>query len=754
MRTHSFLYRSGSIHNVDEQWFAYHRYMFVVCAGHLAPSEHLMESALRYATPEELSGLARHICEHAERYSLLPNEDDDLKSLLETVSSCEDDDPGEDRKYSWDLLRATMLRLARQHEAIHPVTISYIAHSAGVQISAPPTPPILNDIGKLFGLKAEHLRILSALFSLEDVDTFAALIRVVTYRAQLRLLADICEIDLPTFVQETSFGSPLEQLGIIALNGGRDELLDISLSRPLLFALRSNVLEEVRVGLFGETGAPRFQLGEFAVPVEETQTCAAALRGGYPLLISGDPGVGKTEFARTLVNSLGLTAHTLATATYRMRQNLHSRSDSSEAHRINTIRMAVAVLTPGKDVLIIDEADALLQSAAGLFSLFSRGTYDKALLNDLLDNLPIATIWITNAHQMIPASAMRRFGHVYAFPHPAIEMRTRMLTEQLMPLCSAGGQTPGAGTEHIWARELAARYEITPAAIERAARIISAEHGTDTASADEAQQRITAYFDRAARGVLGTDIRRLPTVSPTFELSLCTTSSPLERVERLTRHRAQHGAGLRLLFDGPPGGGKTQYALWLARELGRDVILQRPSDILSKYVGEAEQNIAAAFYRATQTQAVLILDEADALLYDRANARHTWEHSQIAEFLQQVQEFSGILIACTNRVDAVDPALRRRFHTHVTFGPIGREILPRALEHIFPNTFFGSHQYKALEAGPPLMMSDLATAAEMISIDQDTIDSENSATPFEASDVVEEILASARSRDRTQEIGF
>ncbi len=219
---------------------------------------------------------------------------------------------------------------------------------------------------------------------------------------------------------------------------------------------------------------------------------------------------------------------------------------------------------------------------------------------------------------------------------------------------------------------------------------------------------------------------------------------------------ARSGSGLRLLFGGPPGGGKTQYALWLAKRLGRDVVLKRPSDLLSKYVGESEQQIAAAFRAAAQAGSVLVIDEADALLYDRSSAQRSWEHSQIAEFLQQIQEYSGFLIACTNRVDAVDPALRRRFHKHVTFGPISNEVLPGALAHIFPEVTFAEADIAALKQGPPLMMSDLATAAEMLEIGEldDTQDHADGADGSGAAPVVEEILANARSRDRTRGIGF
>jgi SpoVK/Ycf46/Vps4 family AAA+-type ATPase len=150
---------------------------------------------------------------------------------------------------------------------------------------------------------------------------------------------------------------------------------------------------------------------------------------------------------------------------------------------------------------------------------------------------------------------------------------------------------------------------------------------------------------------------------------------------------------------------------------------------------------------------VLILDEADAILYDRSSAQRSWEHTQISEFLQQIQDYDGILIACTNRVEAVDPALRRRFHRHVTFGPIDRDTLPHALAHIFPGLTLSTRDLQRLSRGPALMMSDLAAAAEFIDLEQNE-GIENTATGTPVSDIIREIQLQAHTRDRTRDIGF
>ena len=246
-----------------------------------------------------------------------------------------------------------------------------------------------------------------ALTVAEPQELSALAAHLLTQKEYLKLPADALAA-----LESVSPDSPL-RLRHVGFRGARDEVADITISRPLLFALRSNTLDDLKAGLFDETPRPAFALDQFSISPEEIRTCAAALRGGHALLISGEPGIGKTEFARSHVHSLGRRAHNLASATRRSARIHGPRGEDGETSRFNSVRMAANLLTPATDILIVDEADAILQSAAGFFSLFSRGgsgggNYDKAHLNDLLEHLPVPTVWITNEHRMIPSSALRR----------------------------------------------------------------------------------------------------------------------------------------------------------------------------------------------------------------------------------------------------------------------------------------------------------------------------------------------------------
>ena len=131
--------------------------------------------------------------------------------------------------------------------------------------------------------------------------------------------------------------------------------------------------------------------------------------------------------------------------------------------------------------------------------------------------------------------------------------------------------------------------------------------------------------------------------------------------ERLATWQTGSAGGITLCLYGPPGTGKTAYVRYLARQLGRRVLVRRPSDILDCYVGGTEQRIAQAFEDALVDDAILVFDEVDSLLRDRGDAERSWEVTQVNEFLQQLEAFRGICACTTNRWEGLDPAVMRRF---------------------------------------------------------------------------------------------
>ena len=125
-----------------------------------------------------------------------------------------------------------------------------------------------------------------------------------------------------------------------------------------------------------------------------------------------------------------------------------------------------------------------------------------------------------------------------------------------------------------------------------------------------------------------------------------------------------------LCFYGVPGTGKTSFAEYIARELDRPLMVRLASDLQSKWLGETEQRIRAAFDEAQDEGAVLFFDEVDSFLSESSGASRSWERSQVNELLQCMERFEGIFIAATNMIDVLDKAALRRFTHKVEFLPL------------------------------------------------------------------------------------
>ena len=97
------------------------------------------------------------------------------------------------------------------------------------------------------------------------------------------------------------------------------------------------------------------------------------------------------------------------------------------------------------------------------------------------------------------------------------------------------------------------------------------------------------------------------------------------------------------------------------------MITKKGSDILGRYLGDTEQNLAGAFQEAKSRDALLLIDEVDGLLSNRQDAQRNWEVSIVNELLTQIDTFKGLLVVTTNLFEKLDPAAMRRFDLKVKF---------------------------------------------------------------------------------------
>jgi SpoVK/Ycf46/Vps4 family AAA+-type ATPase len=144
------------------------------------------------------------------------------------------------------------------------------------------------------------------------------------------------------------------------------------------------------------------------------------------------------------------------------------------------------------------------------------------------------------------------------------------------------------------------------------------------------------------------------------------TRHPVERIIAALQARPK----ATLCFYGLPGTGKTALGEHIARSLERPLMIKRASDLMSKYVGETEQQMARMFAEAHREKAVLLLDEADSFLQNRQLAVRNYEVSEVNEMLQGMERFDGVFICTTNLFERIDEAALRRFAFKLRFMPL------------------------------------------------------------------------------------
>lgn len=145
--------------------------------------------------------------------------------------------------------------------------------------------------------------------------------------------------------------------------------------------------------------------------------------------------------------------------------------------------------------------------------------------------------------------------------------------------------------------------------------------------------------------------------------------------------RARYHPGVRALFVGPSGTGKTLAAGWLATQLGLPLYRVDLSAVTSKYIGETEKNLAQLLARAEQSEVILLFDEADSLFGKRTDVKEAndrFANAQTNYLLQRIETYDGITLLTSNNRTRFDAAFSRRLDMVVEFpapGPAERRAL-------------------------------------------------------------------------------
>ncbi|MCW5670076.1 MAG: AAA family ATPase [Hydrogenophaga sp.] len=394
---------------------------------------------------------------------------------------------------------------------------------------------------------------------------------------------------------------------------------------------------------------------------------------GVNVLMYGPPGTGKTELARVVAQAAGLE---LFEVEYADRDgNALSGRDRYRSLQIAQVFLkgtahSALLFDEVEDVFppISSEAAQIMARAEHVAAAHTGSVSGKAWVNQILETNAVPTLWVTNRIEQIDPAFRRRFAYHLELKSPPPGAREQLVRKTL----------EGAPVSDALVARLTERKGLTPAQIRTALRFAqlaghpAPRRGAKARVAETTAPVLDELIERQLKNAdlaLGRkpDLVQRPGATQ-YSLDMLNVESRYELPRVIAALKARgHGC---LCFHGAPGTGKTALAEHMAQQLDRPLMIRRASDLVSKFVGETEQQMAAMFREAEAEKAVLLLDEADSFLQDRRGAQRTYEVTEVNEMLQGMERFAGIFICTTNLMESIDQAALRRFTFKIRFKPL------------------------------------------------------------------------------------
>lgn len=536
----------------------------------------------------------------------------------------------------------------------------------------------IRELQEAFALSDVEVKVLTLLYCHQAVDAFNSLCRAVDIcldanRRNASSSGKFQEIAWMTGLPAAEVRRAISPQGGLISMRLMDEDLELQ-SNIIAFisGLSSTPLSDQ---LFRKVEGEVVPMQSFCGKERDAALLGQLVRGCGPgdrlnILFYGEPGTGKTEFAKSLSKSLGRTLYEV-----RLVENDKS-PEYSTSFRVAAFKSCLRSLPHHDSIVLVDEAENILGDNNHSFGFFSRlaktGGQAKCMSNELLDNGPGVRIWIVNDTEPLTPPVLRRFDYAVEFLSPTPAQRVQ-LWKSVVAKHQLHSTFPEAEIRHM-----AQRYEVAAGGMDvalRNYRRLAAEDGTAASRKLELLDQILQPHLKLL-GLQRNASRLVPVEN--YSLEGLNTKGGIDAGQCLkilrqflkssqAPERTAAPRNLNCLLHGPPGTGKTEFVKFLANELQIPLHYASASEFLDKYVGGTEANIRQAFTAAQAEGALLFLDEVDSLLQSRDGARQSWEVTQVNELLCQMEGFQGILACATNTLPRLDAAALRRFSVKMAF---------------------------------------------------------------------------------------
>ncbi len=508
-----------------------------------------------------------------------------------------------------------------------------------------------------------------------DLRTILVEVKVNNAPEAYAAIAEVAGVSATEVGEALRAGSRLERIGLVENLISEHNITDLADLMKVSEKLPPVLMREYRdqselMAVFTRPATKSaLNLSDFAFVEEDAQVLVSLLRHaverkepGVNVLLYGPPGTGKTELARVVAQVAGLD---LFEVEYADRDgNSLSGRDRYRSLQIAQVFLkgsvqAALLFDEVEDVFppISSEAAQLMARAEQIAAPSNGSVSGKAWVNQILESNTVPTLWVTNRIEQIDPAFRRRFAYHLELKSPPPGAREGLVRKTL----------EGAPVSDAFVGKLTERKGLTPAQIRTAVRFAGLAK-SDDASFEHLVERQLRNADKAL-GNRSDDRLARDTVT-TYDLEMLNVESRFE-LTRIVQALKTRGHG-SLCFYGAPGTGKTALAEHIAKVLDKPLLVKRASDLMSKFVGETEQQMAAMFREAENEKAVLLLDEADSFLQDRRGAQRTYEVTEVNEMLQGMERHHGIFICTTNLLDRIDQAALRRFTFKIKFNPLTR----------------------------------------------------------------------------------
>jgi SpoVK/Ycf46/Vps4 family AAA+-type ATPase len=508
-----------------------------------------------------------------------------------------------------------------------------------------------------------------------DLRTILVEVKVNNAPEAYAAIAEVAGVSAAEVGEALRAGSRLERIGLVENLISEHNITDLADLMKVSEKLPPVLMREYRdqnelMAVFTRPATKSaLSLRDFSFVDEDAQVLLTLLRNavqrkepGVNVLLYGPPGTGKTELARVVAQGAGLD---LFEVEYADRDgNSLSGRDRYRSLQIAQVFLkgsvqAALLFDEVEDVFppISSEAAQLMARAEQVAAPSNGSVSGKAWVNQILETNSVPTIWVTNRIEQIDPAFRRRFAYHLELKSPPPGAREGLVRKTL----------EGVPVSDAFVAKLTERKGLTPAQIRTAVRFAdlakSEAGGMESLIERQLRNADMALGNRSADSTARLSVTR-------YSLDMLNVESRFE-VPRIVQALKARGHGT-LCFYGAPGTGKTALAEHIAKALEKPLIIKQASDLMSKFVGETEQNMAAMFREAETEQAVLLLDEADSFLQDRRGAQRTYEVTEVNEMLQGMERYRGIFVCTTNLLDRIDQAALRRFTFKIKFNPLAR----------------------------------------------------------------------------------